>query len=364
MTLLKRSVPTTGLTTYHSRLLFGINTTFLVLALIAVALRIYARKVKRASFVVEDWLVFTAMLGFGIQATLTYCAIFLGAAGHHEYSVKPRNVEKSLQILCGQGPPYGVAMLCSKWAICLLYKRIFVVKPFRIATYIVMAITFGWALLAFTVTWAFCVPIAFNWNKTIADGHCANVDAGFLVVGVVDATTDFVVLILPMPMIWRLKVPRQKQISLAIIFSIAILCTIVSALRAYYTSRINFQDFTESRVLLDVFSAIEPATSIIVASSLVLGPVVRLWFPRTSTPKSTTTKRSFRRIDDGMDRKLTSDIELGNKVNAQYEPPLIRDYGQRTFLDDLSVSRPSPPEKRPDAAMFNSIRIQREVTIC
>ena len=75
----------------------------------------------------------------------------------------------------------------------------------RIATYIVMAITFGWGLLAFTVTWAFCVPIAFNWNKEIPGGHCANVDVGFLIVGIVDATTDFMILILPMPMIWRLK---------------------------------------------------------------------------------------------------------------------------------------------------------------
>lgn len=62
MTVLQRSVPVVGLTTYHSKLLFGINTTFLALALIAVALRIYARKLKRAPFVIEDWLVFAAMV--------------------------------------------------------------------------------------------------------------------------------------------------------------------------------------------------------------------------------------------------------------------------------------------------------------
>lgn len=60
--LLQRSVPVTGLTTYDSRLLFGINTMFLILAFIAVLLRLYARKIKRATFVAEDWLVFAAMV--------------------------------------------------------------------------------------------------------------------------------------------------------------------------------------------------------------------------------------------------------------------------------------------------------------
>lgn len=62
MTVLQRSIPTTGLTTFHARLLFGINTTFLLLALIAVILRIYARRIKRASFVAEDYCVFVAMV--------------------------------------------------------------------------------------------------------------------------------------------------------------------------------------------------------------------------------------------------------------------------------------------------------------
>ena len=86
-----------------------------------------------------------------------------------------------------------------------------------------MVLTFGWAMLALTVTWAFCDPIAFNWDKTIPGGHCADLDAGFLVVGIVDAITDFMIFILPMPMIWRLQVPRTKQISLVIVFSIALM---------------------------------------------------------------------------------------------------------------------------------------------
>ena len=86
-----------------------------------------------------------------------------------------------------------------------------------------MVLIFGWGVLAFSVTWAFCSPIAYGWDVTIPGGHCANRDAGYLVVGIVDAVTDLLILILPMPMIWKLQIPRVRQVSLVVIFSIAIL---------------------------------------------------------------------------------------------------------------------------------------------
>ena len=84
-----------------------------------------------------------------------------------------------------------------------------------------MLIVLGWGILAALVTWAFCSPIAFNWNPHIPGGHCADRDAGFLVVGVVDAVTDLMILLLPLPFIWNLQLPRTNKIGLSVLFSIA-----------------------------------------------------------------------------------------------------------------------------------------------
>lgn len=102
---------------------------------------------------------------------------------------------------------------------------------------------------------------------------------------------------------------------------------IVSALRAYYTTTIVFDDFTDSRTLLDIFSAIEPATSIMVASSLVLGPVLKQWFGRAgyfsqtkrSSPSPRSTQRAFQRINDSTvtdNIQDSQDIELGGTVTT------------------------------------------------
>ena len=86
-----------------------------------------------------------------------------------------------------------------------------------------MSFVFAWGLVAATLTWAWCSPIAYNWDHSIPHGYCANIRAGCLVVGVIDPVTDFFILILPLPMIFKLQIPRFKQLSLALIFSIGIL---------------------------------------------------------------------------------------------------------------------------------------------
>ena len=102
-------------------------------------------------------------------------------------------------------------------------------------------------------------------------------------------------------------------------------------MRAYYTTIITFDDFTDSRTLLDIFTAIEPATSIIVASSLVLGPVLKKWFgragyvsqPKRSSPSPRSTKRTFHRINDSTAAESgqdSQDIELGGTVTTVQVP--------------------------------------------
>ncbi|KAL8753067.1 MAG: hypothetical protein Q9199_005312 [Rusavskia elegans] len=94
---------------------------------------------------------------------------------------------------------------------------------------------------------------------------------------------------------------------------------IISALRAYYAD-INFENLTDSRSLLDVLTPLELAPSIIVASSPVLGPILKKWFgdenrgPGTATPPKSSNHK-FQRIDDnGLSAATPSfqNIELGH----------------------------------------------------
>ena len=73
MDISQLSTPAIGLTTVHSRTIFGFNTACLLLATVAVALRIYARHLKKLSFVAEDYLIFLALVNQTQQGLLMSC---------------------------------------------------------------------------------------------------------------------------------------------------------------------------------------------------------------------------------------------------------------------------------------------------
>ena len=62
-----------------------------------------------------------------------------------------------------------------------------------------------------------CVPVQAAWNPRV-QGKCINVNAVFITMGVLNAITDFVTLILPMPILWSLQMPRAKKVQVMLIF--------------------------------------------------------------------------------------------------------------------------------------------------
>ena len=63
-----------------------------------------------------------------------------------------------------------------------------------------------------------CTPVNYLWDKTVSGGHC--IDFGILVIvgGVVNTVTDVVMLILPMPVLWKLQMSTRKKWTVSAIF--------------------------------------------------------------------------------------------------------------------------------------------------
>lgn len=95
-------------------------------------------------------------------------------------------------------------------------------------------------------------------------------------------------------------------------------------------------DFTDSRTLLDVLSAIEPGVSIVVASSFVLAPVFQKHFRRAPTQQSSLKKADFLRIPNGRDTQLDDEFELQGVRTVAVGP------------DDVDLGLPSVPARAHD----------------
>ena len=63
-----------------------------------------------------------------------------------------------------------------------------------------------------------CTPVNYLWGKTIPGGHCF--DSGILVIvgGALNAVTDVLMLILPIPVLWKLQMSTRKKWTVSAIF--------------------------------------------------------------------------------------------------------------------------------------------------
>lgn len=69
---------------------------------------------------------------------------------------------------------------------------------------------------------ALCSPVQFNWDKSI-DGECYNQNTAYLAAGIMNLIVDVIIVILPMPQLFRLKMPFARRLGIASMFGLGAL---------------------------------------------------------------------------------------------------------------------------------------------
>ena len=80
----------------------------------------------------------------------------------------------------------------------------------------------AWAVVIFLLCALQCRPLEAFWDHSI-DGHCIDGNLYFIVNQVFYVVMDFVILILPIPMIWGLRRAWQDKLALNAVFAIGVL---------------------------------------------------------------------------------------------------------------------------------------------
>ena len=108
-------------------------------------------------------------------------------------------------------------MAVTKMSILLLLRKIFVHPIFRMCTTIVGVVIFLWGFGNFFADALICIPVQKNWVPD-RPGHCGNKHLLFILPPIAGIVTDVVLLIMPMPMLRTLHVPRIQKFGLAGLF--------------------------------------------------------------------------------------------------------------------------------------------------
>lgn len=115
-----------------------------------------------------------------------------------------------------------LSLSCTKVSILLLYLRIFPVRTVVLICWGTIAVIAAWAIATILAGCLICRPFAFNWDPTIPGGYCGNQVSSFTATGVINLVTDVVVLITPMPSLYRLQMAMYKKVTLMTVFGLGL----------------------------------------------------------------------------------------------------------------------------------------------
>ncbi|KAL8906230.1 MAG: hypothetical protein Q9207_002152 [Kuettlingeria erythrocarpa] len=223
----------------------------LAFAIITVLLRFVSRHITRAPLAGDDWTI--------VAGLATTSGIIL----------------------------YITSLAFTKISILLLYRRMFPIRNFH---------TILWAVGAFVVAFTVanvlsiifgCKPIKAAFNPFIK-GKCINDgEAAILTFAIMTIVTDFVILLLPLPLVWKLRLPKIRKFQLTFIFLLGTFASVASIYRATQISLVSKADLSYDSTNRAIWSGVEICAAIVCANLAILRPVLKFLFTRTGLTAAT-----------------------------------------------------------------------------
>jgi len=117
---------------------------------------------------------------------------------------------------------YVFNLVWTKICILLMYYRIFHFPYFKTWAYAIGTFVILWVICITFLFIFICVPVQKIWNPEIP-GRCINQVGTWIANAVSTIATDLVILLLPLPQVWKLQLRTSEKIAVSIAFSLGFL---------------------------------------------------------------------------------------------------------------------------------------------
>ncbi|KAB5531355.1 hypothetical protein GE09DRAFT_383598 [Coniochaeta sp. 2T2.1] len=272
-----------------------------VIGMTLVVLRVYTRTRIVKVFGPSDWCVaFAALCAAGVTASAIEQAI--RGAGKHTWHMNPYQIPLMTRAAWYGILFYSLSLTFTKISILLLYKRIFtypgwIKRTIKIVLFVVMAI--GVWLIASVCT--ACVPLEAFWNWWIVfvrPTYCQPPNLWWANAGL-HISTDVVIVLLPMPVLSTLRLPRRQKLAVMGVFALGFFVILVSVMRLVKLVEVETTpqvDTGYSGASLHFWTAVEVNTAISCACLMTLKPFVAQFYPGFLAPGSYMTDPTLRHV--------------------------------------------------------------------
>ncbi|ODM19943.1 hypothetical protein SI65_04929 [Aspergillus cristatus] len=284
----------------------AVSIIFTGLATSFVLARLYTRIWIMKRMEANDWMILVALVN-----SFVFMALFilesLNGMGMHIAHIPPPILTAQMKAFWATIPFYNAAVLTAKATIIMQYHRVFPTRRMRHISWIMIALlaTYGtWCVLSAFLN---CIPVAKFWDPSI-EGYCLSQKGLWFSNAAIHIATDLAILVIPVPALVALELPRRQKVALIAIFALGGFVCVTSSCRLVALKTIaDSSDPTYDNAAAASWSAVECNVGIICACLPTLRPLISRMMPRLlSTLSGTDTARISR------GQALTHDAEYGD----------------------------------------------------
>ncbi|KAI9889654.1 MAG: hypothetical protein M1814_005055 [Vezdaea aestivalis] len=291
----------------RSQGLLAFVVVFYILAAVSVYLRIRARRVMKLALSYDDYTIFAGMVGltgifilYSVGSSPKY-----GGIGKHVVRNGEATIVRFLKGLYAFNIIYTLTTPIIKISLLLLFRRIFPVRPMRIMTYIGIVFFSLLAISTCIVDVFNCTPINASWNKNPAlKSKCVDPPTLYRVTAIINLVTDIIILLIPLPFIWRLQMSLRNRVALYGIFLLGGIVCIATALRLPTFDKIREIDITYTYVPVAYFTYLEVSLAIVCANLPTMRPLVHLAI------------KDFRKLSSKLSSKFSTSLSHPSRSGA------------------------------------------------
>ena len=341
-----------------------------VIITIAVALRLWARRMVGIELKSDDWNLIVAWF---LSICGHICQLFImygGHFGHHTLVLTPHQLMIFGKAAYAWDIIYTIAYPIARISLVLLYRRVFIQRWFRSLCWFLIGCYSCYGFSSAIAGFCQGFPIASNWDVNVKPTRHIDDKKLYLANSGFNITTDAILLVMPLAVIWSMNLTYAHKAGLSAVFCLGVLTLIASILRLVYYYRFDPYDPMFTLGNAGWWTMVEMDLGIICPCLVTFRPLIRSAFLVFSTYLSPATRARLERAtgtssrspapkngnvqNDGVAGQEKSRDKSGSATRHKEKTSPTNDlekgksHSTSSTSDDTPLSHPSSTDKSPD----------------
>ncbi|EGZ76112.1 hypothetical protein NEUTE2DRAFT_153137 [Neurospora tetrasperma FGSC 2509] len=294
-----------------------------LIAALFVGLRLYTRSVIIRVLGPTDWSILAALV-FSLATSVGTIEQAINGSGLHVWDIDCSDAAVGIAWYRASWYSLVFYTLClyfSKASILLLYIHLFNFRWARLGGQILLSIVTISYVCMLAVCFVATIPLNSYWDSTIQRQWTAPQSMWWSSTGL-HMATDFLIFLLPLPVVWSVMLPKRQKIALSVVFGFGFVICFISILRLLkllkvQTTRNHPTDWTYNAAELTYLTALECNGAIVCACVMTLRPFIVKYFPKLLASHSRYPIGS-----NGQGGRLSDSITPPTIGSKPFKPPV------------------------------------------